>query len=278
MPDRKPSHKRPRSERVGKNLTAKHRPRLILAQRTLIIHIFLLSISLSVGLLRQAWPLALLLTALSTLWTVRRLLAHRTVLVIVMRSLEPLLIVAIAIAYVVLLDTTFQTSLGVRSVILLGAMMWQVRFLLAQFDPVRTASQSFHSLLSAVLGHTVAGLWLVQVPELVWLVMCLTWVGQYIIAHYWLERLGYHNSFVAGIWALVSLELVWLSSFALTIYNPFKDWGLLLTRSSLMILVLGYVWGYMLQLHSRRRLTKALVLEYGVIGSCIMAVLLLMPI
>ena len=278
MPFKRRATRRSRAERVGKNLTARHKPRLILAQRTLILHIFLLSVSLSVGLLRQAWPLALLLTTLSTLWTVRRLLAHRTILVVVMRSLEPLLIVAIPIAYVVLLDTTFQTSLAIRSLVLLGAMLWQVRFLLAQFDPQRTESQSFHSLLSVVLGHTVAGLWLVQAPELVWVVMCLTWVGQYIIAHYWLERLGYHNSFVAGIWALVSIELVWLSSFALTIYNPVRDWGLLITRSSLMILVLGYVWGYMLQLHSRRRLTKALVLEYGVMGSLTMAALLLMPI
>ena len=116
------------------------------------------------------------------------------------------------------------------------------------------------------------------VPELVWLVMTLLWIGQYILAHYWLERMGFHNSFVPAIWALVSLELVWLSSFAITVYNPVKDWGVLITRSSLMILVLAYAWGFMMQLHSRRKLSKALVLEYGMMCTVALIVLLMMPI
>lgn len=267
-----------RMQRVGKHRTAKHKPRLILAQRTLIAHIFLLSISLAIGLLRQAWPLAIVLTTLVTLWTVRRLLVHRTVLVVIMRSLEPLMIVGMAIAYTVLLEGAYQTGLGVRSLILVVAMVWQVRFLLAQFDPNQTAHQSLHSLFSVTLLHTIAGLWLVLAPELVWLVMTMLWVGQYILAHYWLERMGFHNSFVPAIWALVSLELVWLSSFAITVYSPVKDWGVLITRSSLMVLVLAYAWGFMMQLHSRRKLSKSLVLEYGMMCAIAFIVLLVMPI
>ncbi|MCC7543086.1 hypothetical protein IT415_00010 [bacterium] len=267
-----------RIKRVGKNRTARHKPRLILAQRTLIAHIFLLALALAFGLLRQAWPVAILMSSLVTLWTVRRLLLHRTLLVILTRALEPLLIVGIAIAYVVLLEDIFQTSLAVRSVVLAIAMIWQVRFLLVQFDPNRSVDQSLHSLFSVVFVHTIAGLWLIQVPELLWLVMLLVWVAQYVLAHFWLERLGFHNSFVASIWALVSVELVWVSSFAITVYNPVQPWGVLLTRSSLMILVLAYAWGFMLQLHSRRRLSKALVLEYGMMCTIALIALLVMPI
>jgi|GEM_PF-5902446 len=263
---------------LAKRATVARKQRLSSAQRILLEHIILLGAALSLGILKQAWPVSLLATVGVTIATVWRLLAHRTARVVAMRSLEPLLIVVLSITYVVLLETTYQVSWGVRSGILALAMIWQVQFLLLQFDPTQSKPQSLHSLLLATLLQTIAGLWLLSRPDLLWLALPIVWISQYIVAHFWLERLGFHNSFVPAVWALVMVELTWLSSFAITFYSPIADWSVLITRMSLIALVIAYGWGSMLKLHSQRLLSRRLVLEYVMMCLVVLIALFVLPI
>ncbi|MEI7818817.1 MAG: hypothetical protein WCI47_01730 [bacterium] len=257
---------------------ARSKHRLNAPQRVLIEHILLLATALSIGIIRGAWPLSLIFVTVVTVLTVWRLLAHRSLLIVIMRSLEPLLIVWIMVAYAVLLELVFQTSWGVRSIVLVAAMVWQIRFFLVQFDPNVTSAQSLHSLISVAIVQTSIGLWLIVAPGQLWAMMILVWIIHYMIAHFWLERQGYHNSFVAASWALVAVELTWLSSYAITVYNPVASWNLLLTRSSLIIIIFAYAWGSMLRLHSQRLLTKNLVLEYGFMCTVVLIVLSFIPV
>ena len=108
------------------------------------------------------------------------------------------------------------------------------------------------------------------------LILVVIWLAQYCTAHFWLERIGFHNSFVAGAWALVASELVLLSSFTLVIYKlPLTP--LLVSRTSLATAGIAYAWGSLLTLHGQRQLTKRLVLEYGLICALAFGLLYLMP-
>jgi hypothetical protein len=129
--------------------------------------------------------------------------------------------------------------------------MWQARFFLLQFDPARHESQSLHSLM-------------------------LMWLTGNALALVLLERIGFHNSFVAATWALLMSQLVWLASFVMIVYQlPLL--GLFVTRLSLMIVVMGYAWGSLLQLHSQRILSKKLMVEYGMISALALGILVFLP-
>ncbi len=231
-----------------------------------------LALSLVFGL--ELWSLAL--SVVITLTTVARLVKHRTFGVVLTRSIEPLLIVVVTAGWLSFIQLTVDVSPMARSLILIGALFWQARFLLLQFDPDYTPQQSGHSLLLVVLMQSLTSLWLITSPSSLPWILVLTWLAQYCTAHFWLERIGFHNSFVAAAWALVASELVLLSSFTIIIYKiPLTP--LFISRTSLVTAGLAYSWGSLLKLHSQRRLTKELVLEYGFVCVLSFGLLYFMP-
>lgn len=252
------------------------RQRLTPTQWVLIQH----SIGQAAGLalsLVDGFQIASLIFSLGlTIVTVSRLVSRRSLGVIVARSIEPLLIIVVSVGWLTLMQDIIELDPFVRSIILTITLLWQARFLLLQFDPEITPPQSGHSLALIILMQTVAALWLIETPERLGIILFLIWVAQYCAAHFWLERIGFHNSFVAGAWALVASELVLFSSFTLIIYQlPLTP--LLISRVSLATAGIAYAWGSLLKLHGQRQLTKQLVLEYGLLCALAFGLLYLMP-
>lgn len=245
-------------------------------QRVLIQHIVGQAICLALSLVFGFELWSLVLSGIITVITVARLVSHRAFNVILTRSIEPLLIVVVTVGWLSLIGHSVDISITIRSLILIGALFWQARFMLLQFDPEITSQQSGHSLALVILMQSLTSLWLIESPgSLAW-VLVLTWLVQYCTAHFWLERIGFHNSFVAAAWALVASELVLLSSFTVIVYKlPLTP--LFVSRTSLVTAGLAYSWGSLLRLHSQRRLTKALVLEYGFVCVLSFGLLFFMP-
>lgn len=245
-------------------------------QWVLIQHIIAQAACLALSLIEGLQVGTLILSLIVTVITVARLVSRRSVGVILVRSIEPVLIILVTVGWLSLMQGILELGETARSVILTVTLLWQARFLLKQFDPEITSPQSGHSLALVILMQTVTALWLVESPQRLGLILVVIWIAQYCTAHFWLERIGFHNSFVAGAWALVASELVLLSSFTLVIYKlPLTP--LLISRTSLATAGIGYAWGSLLALHGQRQLTKRLVLEYGLICALAFGLLYLMP-
>lgn len=249
-------------------------PKLTPTQRILVWHIITIGTCLGLSLMGGPWTLLMAVgTTLITLWTVRRLLVQRSWRIIITRSLEPTLIILMALLYGGLSDQLIVLSTTQKSLVLLFALGAQVRFLLLQFRVAQVGTQSILSLgLIGLINSAWALVYVqnsgitlfTQTINVAWVLLILVWAINYIVAHFWLERAGYHNSFLAGVWALISVEVLWLSSYAL-VFLTVPLIGLPVARSALILMVIAYAWGSMLKLHSQRRLSKRLVVEYGMI-------------
>lgn len=250
--------------------------RLSSVQRNLLIHIILTAGALLLGHFTEFAWLSALAASLITLWTVSRLLARPTLRTVIVRSLEPLLIVWAGLINLQLMGHYITLDSQAVAMALIILLLWQARFFLLQFDPSRYEPQSGHTVILIWMITNAIGLLLLEAPAYLLLLLAVGWLLQYVVAHFWLERIGFHNSFVPAAWALLITQLLWITSFVIIIYQlPVA--GLLVTRLSLMVIVMAYAWGSLLQLHSRKSLTKKLVVEYGMICSFALGILIFLP-
>lgn len=250
--------------------------RLSAVQRSLLIHVALITFALLLGHFTDYAWLAATVASLATLLAVGRLMAKPTLRTVLVRSFEPLLIIWGGLINLQLISRYVPLNSQVVTISLIVLLMWQARFFLLQFDPARHESQSLHTLMLMWLTGNALALALLESPAYLPAVVVATWAIQYSLAHFWLERIGFHNSFVAATWALLMSQLVWLASFVMIVYQlPLL--GLFVTRLSLMIVVMGYAWGSLLQLHSQRILSKKLMVEYGMISALALGILVFLP-
>lgn len=250
--------------------------RLSAVQRSLLIHVGLITGALLLGHFTDYAWLAAIIASMATILTVSRLMAKPTLRTVLVRSIEPLFIIWGGLLNIQLVSRYVPLNGQAVTLFLIVLLMWQARFFLLQFDPARHESQSLHTLLLMWLTGNALTLLLLEAPALLPVIIIATWITHYSLAHFWLERIGFHNSFVAAAWALLMTQLVWLASFVIIVYQ-LPVIGMFVTRLSLMIIVMGYAWGSLLQLHSHRTLTKSLVVEYGMISALAMSILVFLP-
>lgn len=245
-------------------------------QRILIRHIFGLSAAMMLTLLGGNWVwLASIVSVAITVSTVARLLVHRSARIIITRSLEPVLLVVFAQLYIGFLQQIFNIEIWQQAALLSGIFVVQFRYLLLQFRAQTAAIQTGFTALLIIITNTVLTLIMYQYAWSGFVVVLAAWLINYIIVHYWLERVGYHNSFLAGVWALVATEMIFISSVSLVFYT-IPSTQLVVSRTALFLSVIAYAWGSMLSLHARRQLSKKLVIEYGMICAILLIILLIM--
>ncbi len=249
--------------------------RLSAVQRILVVHILVIASSLGLAMIGGIYAFfAIIAVVFMTLTTTRRLLAKRDGRIIFTRSIEPLIIVLSALMYIASIESITSLSVLARSIVILIALGLQIRYFLCQFRVESPAPQSLLSLFLIVLVNTIWSILLAENLVVGWVALLIVWLLNYLIAHYWLERVGYHNSFLASLWALIAVEIMWISSFALLFFRlPYTSYSI--ARSALFLAVIAYAWGSMLRLHSQRKLTKRLVLEYGMICVFVLIALVL---
>lgn len=257
-------------------MASRGKQRLTPSQRILLWHILFITPSLALALLGGMWLVwSALLCALITVVAVRRLVVQRSARIIFTRSLEPLIIIVFAVMYLGLISVNIVIPMWQQGLILIAAFMLQIRYLLQQFRVETVHVQSLFSLLLIILVNTVWALLAATNAFAGFASLILVWLMNYVIVHFWLERVGFHNSFLAAVWSLIAVEAMWLSSVALVFYT-LPSTALVVARSSLFLTVIAYAWGSMLVLHSRRKLSKRLVVEYGMICAFLLLTLLVL--
>jgi hypothetical protein len=177
--------------------------------------------------------------------------------------------------YIGFLQQIFEIANWQQAAFLVVIFVMQIRYLLLQFRSQTTTVQTGFTALLIILLNTVWVLTIYQYPWLGFATIILAWLANYVAVHYWLERVGYHNSFLAAVWALIAVEMLFISSMSLIFYTlPLTH--LVVSRTALFLAVIAYAWGSMLSLHSQRKLSKKLVIEYGMICAFLLIVLLAM--
>ncbi len=245
-------------------------------QRILITHIIGLSASLALALMGGVWLwLSLVIAVALTIMTVARLVVARTARIVFTRALEPLAVVVFVLLYIALLTEVYGLPLWQQAGLLLVAFAMQVRFFLLQFRSRTPHLQTGYSLLLIVLANTLWMLIASQNAFFGFATLILAWLVNYVIVHYWLERVGYHNSFLAAVWAILAVEVLMISQMALVFYT-LPSTNLVVSRSAVILAVIAYAWGSMLHLHAQRKLSKKLVVEYGMMCAFLLGFLLFM--
>lgn len=245
-------------------------------QRILIAHIFGLTAGLAVSLLGGIWLwLSVVLTTILTALTVSRLVVQRSVRIVFTRSLEPTVLVVFVLLYIGLLTAVYPLPLWQQALLLIMAFGLQVRYFRLQFRSTSPHIQTGFSMLLIILINSV---WMLVASQSIvagFVSLILAWLVNYVVAHFWLERVGYHNSFLAALWALLTVEVLLISHMAMVFYT-IPATSLVVSRSAILLGVIAYAWGSMLLLHAQKRLSKKLVLEYGVICAGLLIALLFM--
>lgn len=246
------------------------------SQRILIIHVLILSITLMLTMLGGPWVwLAAIMAVGITVLTVSRLLAQRSVRIIFTRSLEPVLLVLFGQVYLGVLQLIYDVPLWQQGGFLIIVFLLQIRYLLMQFRSRATHMQTGFTAFLLLLVNTTWILLQNSDAAAGFIIIPAVWLTNYIVVHYWLERVGYHNSFLAAVWSLIAAEILLIASTALVFYS-IPSTLLVVSRTALFLAVIAYVWGSMLSLHSQRKLSRKLVVEYGMICAFLLIVLLVM--
>jgi len=246
------------------------------SQRILIAHILGLSVALALTMLGGVWAwLAAIAATVATISTVSRLLVQRSARIVFTRSLEPVILVLFGQLYIGLLQLVYDVPLWQQAAFLIVVFLLQIRYLLMQFRTQTAHAQTGFTAIVLLLVNTTWVLLLNQDVTVGFVAIILAWIVNYIIVHYWLERVGYHNSFLAAVWSLIAVEMLLLGSVALVFYT-LPTTLLVVSRTALFLAVIAYAWGSMLSLHSQRKLSKKLVVEYGMICAFLLIVLLVM--
>jgi hypothetical protein len=80
---------------------------------------------------------------------------------------------------------------------------------------------------------------------------------------------------LAAVWAILAVEVLMISQMALVFYT-LPSTNLVVSRSAVILAVIAYAWGSMLHLHAQRKLSKKLVVEYGMMCAFLLGFLLFM--
>lgn len=246
------------------------------SQRILITHILGLAVALALTMLGGVWAwLAVVAAAAVTVSTVARLLVQRSARIVFTRSLEPVFLVLFGQIYLSLLQLIYDVALWQQAVFLIAIFLLQIRYLLMQFRSQAAHTQTGFTAVLLLLVNTTWVLLLNHDVVAGFVTILIAWLVNYVVVHYWLERVGYHNSFLAAVWSLIAVEMLLIGSSALVFYT-LPATLLVVSRTALFLAVIAYAWGSMLSLHSQRKLSKKLVVEYGMICAFLLIVLLVM--
>lgn len=99
-------------------------------------------------------------------------------------------------------------------------------------------------------------------------IMVFVWVLTFIIALWWLLPFVGRMEGLAAIWALVCVELTWIMSRWIVLYQV-PRLKVIISQPALIIASLAYSWGGMYYHHKKGTLTRPLLLEYLAVSSIV---------
>ena len=105
--------------------------------------------------------------------------------------------------------------------------------------------------------------------------LAFVWLGQFLIALWWAASQGERAEFFAAVWAVVVVEIVWVGSRWLSLYQLPKL-GIILSQSSVLAISMGYSLGGLYYHRQNKKLTKPLVFEYFAITAIVFVLVIIL--
>ena len=127
---------------------------------------------------------------------------------------------------------------------------------------------SILSLLLIVLAITSSSLMQVLWHWPAVLIMAFVWLATFVIALWWLLPFMGRQEGLAAIWALVCVELVWITSRWIVLYQ-LPRLKFIISQPALIIGSLAYSWGGMYYHHKKGTLTRPLLFEYLAVSAIV---------
>lgn len=131
------------------------------------------------------------------------------------------------------------------------------------------------SLLLIILSVTISSLVQVLWHWPIFFVLAGVWLVSFVIALWWLLPFMGRLEGVAAIWALVTVELVWVMSRWLVLYQ-LPRLKFIISQPSLLVASLAYSWGGMYYHHKKGTLTRPLLFEYLAVSSIVFILLVVL--
>jgi hypothetical protein len=107
------------------------------------------------------------------------------------------------------------------------------------------------------------------------LVLLFVWAVQFLIALWWLLDFTNSPQVLAGLWAFVAVELCWLASRWIVLYQIPKI-PFIISQLACIVTALVYGWGGIYYHYKKQNLKVAIVFEYLAVTTIVFAALLVL--
>lgn len=215
------------------------------------------------------WHLGLVAIMLVCLYTTRTLMLDNNLTRIWPKVVKPSLWQFLALFYLYLVRNINNYTLLLFVPALLIVVVGYGLIMLEQLQADnRYRVDSFLSLLLILIAITSSSLMQVLWHWPVVLIMVFVWLTTFVIALWWLLPFMGRMEGLAALWALVCVELVWISSRWIVLYQ-LPRMKFIISQPALIIASLAYSWGGMYYHHKKGTLTRPLLFEYLAVSSIV---------
>lgn len=192
----------------------------------------------------------------------RRVLVTKKIKTIFTKSLRPFIWLVFSLYYFYTVYVVSQTGAVVFMLcMVLSALIYGVLcFLETQPEP-KLILDNFLSLILILVVTSFASLLIAYWHWPIALVMVILWIVSFLIALWWLLDFTNNPQVLAALWGFVVLEITWLSSRWIVLYQIPKV-PLIISQLGVIITALAYGWGGIYYHHKHRNLKRSIVFEY----------------
>lgn len=192
----------------------------------------------------------------------RRILVTKKIKTILTKSLRPFLwlLVSLFYFYSVYVITQTGAALFMLCMILASLVYGVLCFLETQPEP-KLVLDNFISLLFILVITSFASLLIAYWHWPIALVMIVLWLISFLIALWWLLDFTNNPQVLAALWGFVVLEITWLSSRWIVLYQIPKV-PFIISQLGVIVTALAYGWGGIYYHHKHRNLKRSIVFEY----------------
>lgn len=107
------------------------------------------------------------------------------------------------------------------------------------------------------------------------LVMILLWIVSFLVALWWLLDFTSNPKILAALWGFVVLEITWLSSRWIVLYQIPKI-PLIVSQLAVIVTALAYGWGGIYYHHKRSNLKRSIIFEYLIVTILVFVALIVL--
>ncbi len=208
------------------------------------------------------WYLGLIAIFATCLFAIKTLILNKSLSRLWPKAVKPSLWLFLSLYYLNLIKNINNYTLLFFVPVLVIAIVGYSFLVIGELKvDHRPRLSSILSLVLIVLLITSSSLMLVLWHIPIVFIMVFVWLVSFIIAMWWLLPFMGRMEGLAAIWALVCVELVWITSRWIVLYQ-LPRLKFIISQPALIVGSLAYSWGGMYYHHKKGTLTRPLLFEY----------------